>query len=74
MSTRLRKAIYHPFSGIIRRKVTDQRRLGNKLVMTLLVKDEIDIVKRTIDHHYASGVDFIVATDNESTDGTYELL
>ena len=42
--------------------------------MTLLVKDEIDIIEHTIQHHLNVGVDYIIATDNLSTDGTLEVL
>ena len=45
-----------------------------KLVMTLLVRDEEDIVGRQIAFHLAAGVDFVVATDHESRDRTIEIL
>ncbi len=46
----------------------------HRLVMTLLVRDEADIIERNICFHLNHGVDFIVATDNGSTDGTIEIL
>jgi hypothetical protein len=45
-----------------------------KLVMTLLVRDEADIIEEHLAFHLAAGVDFIVAADNGSTDGTTEIL
>jgi hypothetical protein len=45
-----------------------------KLVMTLLVRDEDDIVSSNIDFHLDQGVDFIIAMDNLSVDGTTEIL
>ncbi len=42
--------------------------------MTLLVRDEADIVRQNIEYHLSHGVDFIVATDNRSQDGTLEIL
>lgn len=42
--------------------------------MTLLVRDEIDIVRDNIEFHLNHGVDFVVATDNGSLDGTRDVL
>lgn len=45
-----------------------------RIVMTLLVRDEIDIIRACVNYHYAEGIDFIVATDNGSVDGTVDVL
>lgn len=42
--------------------------------MTLLVRDEEDILQSNIEYHLAQGVDFIIATDNRSIDSTREIL
>jgi len=45
-----------------------------KLVTTVMVRDEIDIVAAMIEHHVAQGADLVIATDNGSVDGTTEVL
>ena len=45
-----------------------------KLVETLVVRDEADIVDAQIAYHLNAGVDFVIATDHESKDGTTEIL
>ncbi|MEK6271662.1 MAG: glycosyltransferase family 2 protein [Actinomycetota bacterium] len=42
--------------------------------MTLLVRDEADIIEANLRYHSAQGVDFFVVGDNGSTDGTVEIL
>jgi hypothetical protein len=45
-----------------------------RLVMTLLIRDEEDIVRENLDYHLAQGVDKVIVTDNGSEDRTVEIL
>lgn len=45
-----------------------------RLVQTLVVRDEVDIVDAQIAYHLNAGVDFVIATDHESRDGTTQIL
>jgi hypothetical protein len=44
------------------------------LAVTLMVRDEADVLPAWLDHHVAQGFDVFVITDNGSVDGTTELL
>ena len=45
-----------------------------KLVQTLVVRDEADIVDDQLAYHLNAGVDFVIASDHQSSDGTTEIL
>jgi len=45
-----------------------------KLVVTVLARDEADVIDSQIAFHLNAGADFVVATDNNSRDETTEIL
>jgi len=45
-----------------------------RIVATLMIRDEVDIVAAMLEHHISQGVDLIIATDNGSVDGTTAVL
>jgi hypothetical protein len=45
-----------------------------KLVQTLVVRDEADVVDAQVAYHLNAGVDFVIAADHESRDATTEIL
>jgi hypothetical protein len=45
-----------------------------KVVMTLLARNEEDILDAHLAFHLNAGIDFVVAIDNGSTDGTTDIL
>jgi hypothetical protein len=45
-----------------------------RLVLTLLCRDEEDVIKEMITFHISRGVDLVIATDNHSTDSTRSIL
>jgi hypothetical protein len=50
------------------------RRSPPRIVMTLLVRDNEDVLEANLRYHLAQGVDFVVATDNGSRDGSLDIL
>jgi len=47
---------------------------GLRLAMSILVKDEADVIEDNVRYHSRVGVDCFVVMDNGSTDGTREIL
>jgi Glycosyl transferase family 2 len=45
-----------------------------RIVSTMVVRDEADVVDAQIAFHLNTGVDFVIATDSDSRDGTAEIL
>ena len=45
-----------------------------RLVMTLVVRDEEELLAANLDYHLARGVDFVLVTDHRSQDATPDIL
>jgi hypothetical protein len=45
-----------------------------KLIMTLLVRDEEDVLRANLEFHREQGVDFFIVTDNKSEDTTPDIV
>lgn len=45
-----------------------------KIAMTVMVRDEADIIAAMLEHHIKQGIDTIIVTDNGSIDGTTQIL
>ena len=59
----------------IRNKIVRHTRIKNpKVFMTILAKDEVDIIEYQLRYHKHMGVDGFIVTDNNSSDGTREIF
>jgi hypothetical protein len=45
-----------------------------RIVMTIRTRDDRDLVDAQLAFHFAAGVDFVIANDHRSVDGTRDVL
>jgi hypothetical protein len=45
-----------------------------RLVMTMVVRDEADVLEANLEHHLRQGVDLVLVTDHASEDATADIL
>ena len=55
-------------------KIFNEKKSKEKIALTIVAKNEIDVIEENIKFHLKQGVDVIIATDNNSTDGTKEVF
>lgn len=72
LSTRLSAHLSQRQNLLIRKM---QMQMSNiKIALTVMVRDEADIISQMLEHHIAQGVEVILVCDNGSTDGTFDIL
>jgi Glycosyl transferase family 2 len=70
MARSIARSLVRPLVRIAKRSLVRRPRI----VMTLLCRDEEDIIGYNVAYHLAQGIDFVIATDNASSDRTPALL
>lgn len=71
------KKLRRNFKESLKQNLAEKQQLAykkKKLIMTLVCKDEIEIIEKHLLFHHHMGIDGYIVTDNNSTDGTREIL
>lgn len=70
MTSKVNRYIFHKIVCAVRDLPRTFRRLPTpRLIMTLLVKNEEELLEKNLLFHKAMGVDAFIVTDNNSADG-----